>query len=71
NNTSFVEFDDAPYTYLIYFNNFLTSEGVSPLDIEHDNIKNIILNKRKQALIKETHQGLYEKALREKVIEIY
>lgn len=71
NNTSFVEIDDAPYSYLVYFNNFLTSEGVSPLDIEHDNIKNIILNKRKQALIKETHQGLYEKALREKVIEIF
>lgn len=71
NNNSFVEINDAPYSYLVYFNNFLTSEGVSPLEIEHDNIKNIILNKRKQALIKETHQGLYEKALREKVIEIF
>jgi len=71
NNTSFVEIDEAPYSYLVHFNNFLTSEGVSPLEIEHDNIKNIILNKRKQALIKETHQGLYDKALREKVIEIF
>lgn len=71
NNTSFAEIDEAPYSYMIHFNNYLTSEGVSPLEIEHDNIKNILLNKRKQALIKETHQGLYEKALREKVIEIY
>lgn len=71
NNTIFAEIDEAPYSYMIHFNNYLTSEGVSPLEIEHDNIKNILLNKRKQALIKETHQGLYEKALREKVIEIY
>jgi hypothetical protein len=71
NNNSFIEIDSAPYTYFVSISNFLTSEGVSPLDIEHDNIKNIILNKRKHNLIKETHQGLYEKALREKVIEIY
>lgn len=70
-NTHFVEIDDGPYSYMVYFNNFLISEGISPLEIEHDNIKNIILNKRKQALLRETHQGLYEKALREKVIEIF
>jgi len=70
-NTHFVEIDDEPYSYMVYFKNFLISEGVSPLEIEHDNIKNIILNKRKQLLLRETHQGLYEKALREKVIEIF
>ncbi|MBU1370271.1 MAG: hypothetical protein KJ578_15030 [Bacteroidetes bacterium] len=71
NNITFVEVDNERYTYMVYFSNFLNNEGVSPLEIEHDNIKNIILNQRKQSLLRETHQGLYDKALREKVIEIY
>lgn len=56
NNITFVEVDNERYTYMVYFSNFLNNEGVSPLEIEHDNIKNIILNQRKQSLLRETHQ---------------
>jgi hypothetical protein len=70
-SNTFVEIDDSPFCYLLRIEDYLLSEGISPLEIEYENIKNILLNQRRQALLRQTHDGLYEQALRQKVFEIY
>jgi hypothetical protein len=56
---------------LLRIEDYLLSEGTSPLEIEYNNIKNILLNQRRQTLLRETQDGLYEQALRQKDFEIY
>ncbi|MBL7883316.1 MAG: peptidyl-prolyl cis-trans isomerase, partial [Bacteroidia bacterium] len=43
----------------------------SPLSFEKENIKNIILNKRKLKLIEQMQQDVYTDALNNNKIEIY
>lgn len=71
NNNRFVEFVDEPFVYLVLFRDFMMRESISPLEFEHDHIMNIILNKRKQDLIKQMHADVYEQALRNKDFELY
>jgi hypothetical protein len=59
---NFVEILEEPYHHLIYFTNFKLSGSVAPLSYETENIKLIILNKRKQTLIREMHRDIYEQA---------
>ena len=70
-NNRFIEIDDEPFTYMVRFIDFRIKESESPIEIEHDNIKNIILNKRKQELLRKMHDNLYEKAVRDNAFEIY
>lgn len=70
-NNKYLEIDDNPFLYLIRFKDYMISESVSPLEIEHDNIRNIIINRRKQELIRSMHAELFDQALRDKVFEIY
>jgi hypothetical protein len=71
NNNHFVEFVDEPFVYLVLFRDFMIRESLSPLEFEYDNIRNIILNRRKIELLKEMHQEVYEKALRNNEIETF
>ena len=67
----FVSFEKDNYIYLVRFEDYLLEESVSPLEIESDNIKNIILLKREKDLLSRLNEELYEKAVKEKVFEIY
>jgi hypothetical protein len=71
NNNRYVEFIDEPFVYLVLFRDFMIRESLSPLEFEYANIRDIILNKRKLELLKEMHQEVYEKALRNNEIEIF
>lgn len=70
-NNTYIEIDDNPFLYLIRFKDYLMSESVSPLEIEYENIRNIIINRRKQELLRNMHHELYEQAVRDDVFEIY
>ncbi|MBE0639299.1 MAG: hypothetical protein IH598_12340 [Bacteroidales bacterium] len=59
---SFVEIQETPYYHLIYFTEYKLKGTIAPLLYERDNIKLIILNDRKQKLIREMHQEIYEQA---------
>lgn len=61
-NNKFVEIQDSLYTTLVLFNGFRIKESVSPLSFEYDRIKSIILNKRKQLLIRQLEEDIMEKA---------
>jgi hypothetical protein len=68
---SFIEIDDGPVTYLLLIRDYMVSESLSPLELVHNNIKNIILNKRKRLLISNMKNNLIEQATRDRDYEIY
>lgn len=70
-NNRYIEITDDPFIYLIRFKDFLITESIPPLEVEYENIRNIILNKRRQELIRSMHQQIYDQALRDKTFEIY
>lgn len=67
----FVSFDKDNLLYLVRFEDYLMEKSVSPLEIEGENIKSIILLKRKKELLQQMNAELYERAEKEKVFEIY
>lgn len=69
-NNRFVEIEDSNYYYLVNIKGFKIKDSLSPLVFEHDNIINIILNKRKLKLIEDMEKSAYEDAMKHKDVEI-
>ncbi len=67
----FVSFEKDDFTYLVRFEDYLLEKSVSPLEIERDGIKDILLLKRKKELLSKMSGDLYEKARKENMFEIY
>ena len=67
----FVCFDMNDYTDMLRFVDYLLEESTSPLEMELDNIKSVILAQRKQALIERMRNSVYEKAKKERAFEVY
>ena len=67
----FVSFEKDNLVYMVRFEDYLLEESVSPLEIESENIKNIVLLKREKELLSRMNEDLYEKAVKEKAFEIY
>ena len=67
----FVSFEKDNLLYMVRFEDYLMEENVSPLELERDNIKNIILLKRKKDLLSKMNEDLYDKAQAEQAFEIY
>jgi hypothetical protein len=70
-NNRFVEVADSLHNYFLNIKGFKIKNSISPLSFEKDNIKNIILNKRKLELITKMKQDVYNDAANEKKIEIF
>jgi hypothetical protein len=64
------ETEDESYYYFLKVDEYRISDNVSPLEFVTDEIKNIILNKRKVELAKKLEDEVYENALEEKDFEI-
>jgi len=67
----FIQSNDSVYTYLLNIRDFKIKESSSPLSFERNNIKNIIINKRKISLIEDMQQDVYTEAIKKKRFEIY
>lgn len=67
----FVEVSDSTHTYYLSFKGYMTRNGQSPLSFEKENIRSIILNKRKLELIDRMHDDLYNEAVENDRIKIY
>ena len=67
----FVAFEKDDWVYMVRFEDYLLEKSVSPIEIEAEGIKNIILLKRQKELLARMRTDLYEQAKREKVFEIY
>lgn len=67
----FVSFEKDDFIYMVRFEEYLLEKSVSPIEIEREGIKDILLLKRKKDLLSQMSGDLYEKAKKEKVFEIY
>jgi len=70
-NNSFIQVTEEDYTFLANILDYRLSESLSPLSQEYNNIKSIILNLRKRALIKQMHQKIYDEALKKEEFEYF
>lgn len=66
----YYETEDESYLYFLKVDEYRISDNVSPLEFVTDEIKNIILNKRKVELAKKLEDEVYENALEHKDFEI-
>jgi hypothetical protein len=70
-NHKYIEMQDSLYYYFVKINGFKIKESTSPLSMERENIRNIIINKRKLKLIEDMHNDTYIKAQINKDFEKY
>ncbi len=66
----FIETSDSLYAYLMNIYDFKIKESLSPLSFERENIRNIIINKRKVSLINNMKKEVYQHALENSNFEI-
>ncbi|MDD5572137.1 MAG: hypothetical protein PHD97_13390 [Bacteroidales bacterium] len=70
-NHTFIEIQDAESNYFVNIKGFKIKESVSPLSFERDNVRNIIINKRKIDLVNEMEKQVLKDAAKNKDFEIY
>lgn len=70
-NIKNIELEDSLSLYFVHIKDYKLQNDISPLSFEANNIKNIIINKRKLSLINKIRSELYEEAFLDKEIEIY
>jgi hypothetical protein len=63
--------DDSLYSYYVSIKGFKIKESISPLSFERENVKKIILNKRKLKLIGDMQNNVFHDALKNNEFEIY
>jgi hypothetical protein len=66
----FYETSDDAYLYFLRVKEYRISDNISPLEFVRDDIRTIILNKRKVALAKRLEDEIYNTAVQEKEFEI-
>ena len=70
-NHRFIELSDSLYSYYLNIKDYQVKESVSPISFEKENVRKIILNKRKLKLIKDMQDNVFKEALKNKDFEIY
>jgi len=65
------EFTDASSYYFLKIIDVKSKNTLSPLSFEKENIKNLIVNQRKQKLVTTIKKDFYEAAIKNKELEIY
>lgn len=70
-NNRIIETQDSTFLYFVNIKGFMTKNSASPLSFERDNIRSIIVNKRKVELIKKMREDIYAEGVKNKVFEIY
>lgn len=71
NNNGFVMIDDTADTYYLGIKGYMIKNSPSPLSFEKDNIKKIILNKRKMELIENMKENSFEQAQLHNNTQVY
>jgi hypothetical protein len=66
-----IELSDSTFTYYLNIKDFKIKNNPSPLSFEKENIRQIILNKRKLSLIEQMKQSVYSQAKENNNFEVY
>ncbi|MEZ4947126.1 MAG: peptidyl-prolyl cis-trans isomerase [Cyclobacteriaceae bacterium] len=67
----YYETSDAGFLYYLKIDAYKISDNVSPLEFVKEDIKNIIINKRKVELARKLEEEVYEKAAENKDFEVF
>ena len=67
----YYESSDTDFNYFLKIDDYKISDSESPVEFVRNDIKNIILNKRKVELSRKLEDEVYENAVRNKQFEIY
>ncbi len=67
----FFEVNDNEKSYLVVIYKYMARESSSPLEFEKDNIRAVIINKRKAELLKKMQEDLFSDAEKSNKFEIY
>jgi hypothetical protein len=70
-NNRIIETQDSTFLYFVNIKGFMTKNAASPLSFERDNIKSIIVNKRKVTLIKKMREDIYNEGVKNKTFELF
>ena len=70
-NNRNIETQDSTHFYFVSIKGFMIKNSISPLSFEKENIKNIILNKRKVELIRKMREDVYAEGVKNKSFEIF
>lgn len=70
-NNKFLEIESDNFIYLLMIVDYKMKEGISPLSLELENIRQIIINRRKISLIKNMRESLYNEAVRKGDFELF
>ena len=70
-NNRFIEITDTNDIYFVNIRGFMIKESLSPLSFEKENIRALIINKRKLKLVQEMEKAAYDQALKNNDLEIY
>ena len=70
-NNRFIETSDSANVYFVNIVDFQVKESISPLSFEKENIRELIINKRKLRLIQEMQSAAVEQAQKNNEFEIY
>jgi len=67
----FISLSDDRFVYLLKFVDFRIKNDISPLDFRRNDIRDIIINKRKVDLVKKLRADIYKQAILNKDFEVY
>jgi len=70
-NTQDIWFEDEQYRYYVYIKDYQIKGAISPLALEREKIRNVLLNKNKIQYLKQLEEELYQNALALGKIKIY
>lgn len=70
-NNRYIEMKDSLYSYFVNILGFKIKDNLSPLGFEKENIRNIMINKRKMELIDKMQNDLYKEAEKNNEFEIF
>ena len=70
-NNRYTQTSDENFLYFLKIDEYRVSDNTSPLEFVKDDIRNIILNKRKVELAKKLEEEVYERAIENNDFEIY
>ena len=66
-----IELTDSTNRYLIAVEDFKLKDGIAPIEYEKDNIKNVLLFKRKTDLIDKMEEQIYQNGIKNTYFEFY
>ncbi|MCF6358882.1 MAG: peptidyl-prolyl cis-trans isomerase [Draconibacterium sp.] len=69
NNT--IELNDSNYYYLVKIQDYKLKNNLAPVEFVENNIKKLILNKRKIRFLKEVENNIYKEGIRQNKFRIY